>query len=243
MKWRKLERMGSKLKLPIVFVKVSKVIISYIRFNTALFTSKKRTSQHPFIIFAMPKSGSSFIEHCLEHYLKQTAIVPWKATLHEQTHGESVTYQIDKTDLKKLKRKAIFYKIHSSGMNVKDVVNEGIKAVKLTRSLEQVRDSHIRYVRKTYHHPQYANYKNKSLDECINYFDQNEAPIYKQFYVDWPVDSYLKIDNSQLKGNEFETLKKLLNYINAPFDKRELQKSISFIKADPSKTLSGNTFN
>lgn len=185
------------------------------------------SSGKPIIIYALPKSGSTWLESMLSSINEYDPYMPWQASIDEFIHGSSDDFELKLNYVKALRQKNAVIKIHSRPNNEVLRTNHTLNLpyIVLTRNINDTLESHVHYARKTKYHPDYSQYNGKSLSQCIDIAHGQYLTRWSDWVDDWNniKDSNKLMVNydSLLNGTEAE-LTRIMSHLNIRVRKTEL---------------------
>jgi hypothetical protein len=182
---------------------------------------------NPIIIYALPKSGSTWLESMLSSLDLYGPFMPWQASVEEFRHGHSDDYKLKVDHIRGIRSRRAVIKIHSRPNKEVLRTNDtlGLPYIVLTRNIDEALESHVHYARKTKYHPDYRQFQRKSLAQCFDLARRENFAKWSKWTADWNnvVDNKkLMVDYEGLLTNtEFE-LTRIVRHLNLRIDKREL---------------------
>ena len=182
---------------------------------------------NPILIFALPKSGSTWLETMLSSVNEYGPYMPWQASIDEFIHGSSDDFELKLNYLKAIRQKSAVIKIHSQPNNEVLRTNRTLKLpyIVLTRNIDEALESHVHYVRKTKYHPDYSKYNGRSLLECINIAQGQYHKRWSEWLDNWTNikdSNKLMVDYESLLNDTEEELTRIMTHLNIRVSKAEL---------------------
>jgi hypothetical protein len=122
------------------------------RFLLLFIVSCRRVGRRGVIIFALPKSGSSFLEELLAWKLGLTKLPALGTIWSETMHGDTHNYNCSKLDLFLVRTMGVVIKTHSLPSQHSLDLLEGLEVIFLTRNIDSAVSSTLRhYERYSWH--------------------------------------------------------------------------------------------
>ena len=216
MKFRKVEKIALRLGIRNGYLKV---VFSLFRFcmQVASALPKKSTGKR-FVIFAMPKSGSTFLENVVTHFSGRVSVMHPYVNLLEKRHAHSMlSRHVPALWVYKF---ACFSKYHllPTAEAIERLNRRGIQVILLNRNLDEVIKSFLNYVEVVEHHPMHKTYSGKSMQERMEIFDRTDREHFENFqkYYDLAENSegVMKLSSSELRNAPEKTVKRLLDFLS-----------------------------
>ena len=152
--------------------------------------------QHNVLYVAgMPKSGTTWLDGMLATIAGYQEVMLPENVDHELRHHETLSFQLPTDTFDRLKNTLSVLRLHSAGSdnNVRILEDNQVPYVVLYRDLRDVAVSHHHYVRQTPWHPEYSQYKGKTVQEGVRRF----AETLLELHVEW-IRSWRRQANSPL---------------------------------------------
>jgi len=186
--------------------------------------------EHPLLFVAgLPKSGTSWLENMLSEYPGYKKNMLPMATKFEQRNNGSHFLELEKEWLRQLEGSLTVLKLHNWGSenNVNVLKDLKIPYVVLFRDLRDVAVSHYFYVRNTWHHPEYDDYKDLDIEGGIKHFARTLLPAFTKWIYSWKqnADSELGliIRYEDMKVDTFKVFSKVVDHYNLPSGEKTLK--------------------
>lgn len=215
---RLMQRIGLKISLGRMSVYI-KVIASFVRECIIRLKLLGRKGQ-PILIFGLPKSGSTLLEYMCVILAKAESVMPWTISVYELLAGESHSYVLKQSVLKRYKDKPAVLKVHSApnAWVIKHALDMKYRIVVLSRDLNDVAKSYIHYVSNTPYHTDYSLFKEVNEDNNIELWNS----IYRNDYQNWinswsrysKENNFLNIDYADLRDKKEEVIQILADYVD-----------------------------
>jgi hypothetical protein len=213
-----IQRMGLMIRLGRLSVYL-KVIASILRECITRLKLIGRKGQ-PILIFGLPKSGSTLLEYMCVILTRSESVMPWTISIYELLAGESHSYVLKKSVLKRYRGKPAVIKVHSApnGWVIKRALDMNYRIVILSRDLNDVAKSYIHYVSNTPYHTDYSLFGEVDEDSNIELWNS----IYRNDYHNWinswskysKENNFLNVDYADLLDKKEEVIKILTSYID-----------------------------
>ncbi len=238
-----LERLMFRLALSKALGRVLgrfKFIAAAIRAQEQLWVLNKHKSvKKSILLFALPKSGSTWLEEILAVYLNLVKYMPPSLVRHETRYKES-TSSILRLDMLPNIDKPFISKTHvfPSHRLKNDLVSYD-RVVVLKRDLGEVVKSHLRYVLNTPFHPDHEFIAKLSKEEAINWINFKYVPMWKEWESQWveyaEQRGFSVVDYQNLKTNTNKELEEILNRLNEKIDQERIDEVVKFCSSDKMK--------
>lgn len=185
-------RRASRL-LPVAVARLLRYGLSYPRFWAGSARGRRASRRNPrtgaehLLISALPKSGSTWLEKMLSDLSGYPALTLPEAVQFEIDHGGSHDYLLPSDLPMRLKGVACVLKTHAGGCerNATLLQHWGRPYVVLHRDLRDVAVSHVYYVRSTPWHPEYGEYRNKSVPDALVHFAETLLRPFADWVLSW----------------------------------------------------------
>lgn len=218
-------------------VRKYKYLYTTLKYNWSLYSARKYFQEYDYcenllFISGLPKSGTSWLESMLAEYPGFIKNMIPEAIKFEQKNKGSHFLELQKEWFEKLDKSLTVLKLHNYGSpnNAGVLEDLNIPYVVIFRDLRDVAVSHYFYVRNTWHHPEYEDYKDLSIEEGLKHFANTLLPDFKEWINSWRknVDSELSlvIRYEDLNDNTYDVFKKVVEHYSLPSDKETLEKII-----------------
>lgn len=183
-------------------------------------------------IAGLPKSGTSWLESMVAEYPGyQKNMIP-EAIKFEQWNKGSHFLELKKEWFRPLNESLTVLKLHNYGSaNNAGILKElDIHYVVLYRDLRDVAVSYYFYVRNTWHHPEYEDYKEMGIEDGLMHFARTLLPEFKKWIYSWQknIDTELgmMVRYEDLKSDTYGVFKRIVEHYELPGDKKTLKNII-----------------
>lgn len=139
------------------------------------------------LIFALPKSGSTWLEGMLGSVKGYNLFMPWQASIAELKFGRSDDYNFNKSHLRGVLGKATITKIHSRpNSSVIEAIRQLDRPyIVLVRNLDEIMESHTHYARRTRFHPDFPMLRNVSFEMGCELVREKYFEDFSLWRKDW----------------------------------------------------------
>lgn len=231
-----MQRIGLKISLGRMSVYI-KVLASFVRECIIRLGLLGRKGQ-PILIFGLPKSGSTLLEYMCVILTKGESVMPWTISVYELLAGESHSYVLKQSVLKRYKDKPAVLKVHSApnAWVIKHALDMKYRIVVLSRDLSDVAKSYIHYVSNTPYHTDYSLFKEVSEENNIELWNSIYRNDYQNWINSWNVyskeNNFLNIDYADLRDKKEEVIQILADYFDLQLDDEMLIEILSKTSKD-----------
>lgn len=203
-----------------------------LRYNTS--------SNKSILVFALPKSGSTWLEELLSVYFGLTKYMPSTLIQHELLYKESSSAILSPKILPNIDLPYITKSHVFPSKTLIEELKDFKRVVILKRNLNDVIQSHYRYVNNTPFHPDHKFITKLQFIEAINWIEYKYVPLWKEWVNQWEKiaseKGYYVVDYIDLKNETVDTFKNVINSLGDELDQNEIKKVVEYCSSNNMKS-------